>query len=745
MWSVYHTRWWLVQKIIHICGMGIFGYLNWTRVFYYRLLGARIGKGVRIDRSTTLGEYDLVEIGDGVELDRCICRPFAVERNTTMYLGKIRLGRNSAVGLKTIIAPGTDLPEDTCLGANSSSWEWQDASESNRDQSAWKIPEPHWLLWILFGLPIHFMIKAISLLPWIGGLSGLATTSRSQEGADLLLSLVSWFANPTRVGFHFLARILDSCFGPMVFLSLVAALKAFMDVIFGKIRPSLTIQRSHVDRFRMALLSHLVPNGDISEVTSYFGTHYEITSVIVRILGGKVGKRVYWPGNGPSIQNFDLIDIGDDVIFGSRSHIITSDGNGCDYVRIAEGAMVADRVVLLPGCQVSEQAVLGSGTLTQRNAFYPPGSTWIGSKKGGPISLNSPTPRSMVSKYSGHSVSPQLPNNSFNNVSEEEKNIVCQSCTQARSASLESRRSSEAHSPLLSNVPPPLPSTTTSITPFGRAFYGKDAPYHVHGLFTITLYSVLANIFISVYWNVPTILSLQILFKVANHSYFSPLFTESAFRTVYILCVLWISFSFLHVIFSVAALAICICAKWLLLRRREQGNYDWDKSSYCQRWQVLLTIERIRRRHVGGEDILALLTGTWYCALYFRLLGAKIGKDCALFASGTFSVSFTEPDLVTLGDRVAVDDASLVAHINSRGNFCLNTLVVGDRSVLRTGSRLLSGAAMGKDACLLEHTLVMAGDEVEDGATCQGWPANAFTGARIKTKDTKTEEGSGEY
>ena len=467
--------------------------------------------------------------------------------------------------------------------------------------------------------------------------------------------------------------------------------------------------------------------------------------MIVRILGGKVGKRVYWPGNGPSIQNFDLIDIGDDVIFGSRSHIITSDGNGCDYVRIAEGAMVADRVVLLPGCQVSEQAVLGSGTLTQRNAFYPPGSTWIGSKKGGPISLNSPTPRSMVSKYSGHSVSPQLPNNSFNNVSEEEKNIVCQSCTQARSASLESRRSSEAHSPLLSNVPPPLPSTTTSITPFGRAFYGKDAPYHVHGLFTITLYSVLANIFISVYWNVPTILSLQILFKVANHSYFSPLFTESAFRTVYILCVLWISFSFLQVIFSVAALAICICAKWLLLRRREQGNYDWDKSSYCQRWQVLLTIERIRRRHVGGEDILALLTGTWYCALYFRLLGAKIGKDCALFASGTFSVSFTEPDLVTLGDRVAVDDASLVAHINSRGNFCLNTLVVGDRSVLRTGSRLLSGAAMGKDACLLEHTLVMAGDEVEEGATCQGWPANAFTGARIKTMDTKTEEGSGEY
>src|SRR5262249_37710624 len=143
------------------------------------------------------------------------------------------------------------------------------------------------------------------------------------------------------------------------------------------------------------------------------------------------------------------------------------------------------------------------------------------------------------------------------------------------------------------------------------------------------------------------------------------------------------------------------------------------KSSYCQRWQMLLTIERIRRKRADGEDVLALLTGTSYLALYYRLQGAKIGQDCALFAGGHVSLPFTEPDLLTLGDRVAVDDASLIAHINSRGNFNLNPLVVGDRSILRTGSRLLSGATMGRDACLLEHTLVMAGDEIEDSSTYQ--------------------------
>lgn len=212
---------------------------------------------------------------------------------------------------------------------------------------------------------------------------------------------------------------------------------------------------------------------------------------------------------------------------------------------------------------------------------------------------------------------------------------------------------------------------------------------------------------------------------------------------------LYISFSFFQVVFSAIALGVCICAKWLLVGQREQGDYDWDKSSYCQRWQILLTIERIRHKQVGGEDILSLLTGTHYFSTYFRLLGAKIGKDCALFAGGEISLSFTEPDLLTLGDRVAVDDASLVAHINSRGNFKLNPLVVGDRSVLRTGSRLLSGAVMGDDSCLLEHTLVMAGDEVDNGTTCQGWPADDFAGSRVilessETQIEKTSEQKGE-
>lgn len=132
-----------------------------------------------------------------------------------------------------------------------------------------------------------------------------------------------------------------------------------------------------------------------------------------------------------------------------------------------------------------------------------------------------------------------------------------------------------------------------------------------------------------------------------------------------------------------------------------------------------------------------MITGTQWIVLYFRALGADIGKDVALFANGLPSLMLTEPDLLTLGDRVAVDDASLVGHINTRGKFDLNPLVVGERSVLRSGSRLLSGARLEADACMLEHTLVMAGDVIEAGSTVQGWPAEEFRQSRTPTLKMK--------
>lgn len=208
MWSSYHTRWWLCQKAISIAGKGVFNLTNETRVWYYRLMGANIGNNVSIAKGTTLGEYDLLTIENDVVLERCLVRPFAAERNTSMYLGRIRLGANSSVGLASIVVAGTSVPANASIGPNSSSWEIKGADEANRDLAASLIPEAHWALLFFAGLPIRAAVEFVGILPWLACLVALVLKEPDDRIRDVLRAVIMWFASPRRVGYHVSVAIL---------------------------------------------------------------------------------------------------------------------------------------------------------------------------------------------------------------------------------------------------------------------------------------------------------------------------------------------------------------------------------------------------------------------------------------------------------------------------------------------------------------------------------------------------------
>ncbi|PNS19318.1 hypothetical protein CAC42_2495 [Sphaceloma murrayae] len=722
MWGFYHTRWWLVQKILSVCGKGHFGMSNFGLVMYYRMLGAKIGSGVTIARSATLGEYDLLEIGNGATLDKCIFRAFAVEKHTAMYLGRVKLGKDASVGLNAVIAPGTTVADDMHIGPNSSSWELEDANEESKNLSALKSPAANFLLDLIVSYPLSALVNLVRSLPWMGGLIPVVML-QPHDSPDKVLAIIAWFAEPYRIGFHYLALILHAYLGPMTWFLAIFIVKKLVDTLLGKQVTAPAMGRSQAYKLRQSILKHIITPAQFHKLVDLFGAHYEITSVLYRALGSKVGQRVYWPGTGPAVQDFDLLDIGDDVVFGSRSHIVTSDGNGSDVVKVGNGAMISDRVVLLPGTTVGDKTVFGSGALSRRDKTYQSSTVWVGSRGGEAICLSDTRRKETTVSDFKAGLDKRL-----NVVAIKEVSPSLSDSESGKSTPFNGSTATTLHSTPLTTSPPNEPAPTSS--PFGRAFYSKLAPYHVFGLPTIVLYSSFLTIFTAFFWNVGTTTSVQIvsfvlphLGKIVSPSHISRPFLIYALFTA--------SIALLQTFLAILALALVIAAKWLLLGRRRPGNYNWDKSPYCQRWQLYLTIERLRRHCYGGQGILGLLTGTHWMVVYFRLLGAKIGKDCALFASGSPSCMFTEPDLLTLGDRVSVDDASLVGHINSRGVFDLNELSVGTGSVLRSGTRLLSGAKMGRETVLMEHCLVMAGDEVEEGTVRQGWPSEEFEGKRM--------------
>merc|ERR1712176_1414518 len=120
--------------------------------------------------------------------------------------------------------------------------------------------------------------------------------------------------------------------------------------------------------------------------------------------------------------------------------------------------------------------------------------------------------------------------------------------------------------------------------------------------------------------------------------------------------------------------------------RRQPGSYPWDTSSYSQRWQLYLALAPIRG-FACGRDILDFFRGSQFLVWYFRALGAKIGKNVCLYPNGADPM-MTEPEMVTIDDGACIDDASLIAHLNTQGVFSINKLHVGKNSVMRTFSRL---------------------------------------------------------
>ena len=53
----------------------------------------------------------------------------------------------------------------------------------------------------------------------------------------------------------------------------------------------------------------LLPTGTLGGVTILVGKHYEMVSWLLRALGAKIGKRVYWPGSGVVCYEHDLLEV----------------------------------------------------------------------------------------------------------------------------------------------------------------------------------------------------------------------------------------------------------------------------------------------------------------------------------------------------------------------------------------------------------------------------------------------------
>ena len=161
---------------------------------------------------------------------------------------------------------------------------------------------------------------------------------------------------------------------------------------------------------------------------------------------------------------------------------------------------------------------------------------------------------------------------------------------------------------------------------------------------------------------------------------------------------------------SPASLLLPVLAKWLLIGRYRAGDYPLWGWYYFRWWLV---------NRVDAMAPVAHLEGTPLLNAYYRLMGAKIGKDVHLGSDnlGMF-------DLISIGDGTTVSaESSLLGYTVQNGLLKLRPISVGTDCYIGTHAILAPGSKMEDGSGLGNLSMLPAGGRVPAGQNWIGSPA----------------------
>jgi non-ribosomal peptide synthetase-like protein len=159
-------------------------------------------------------------------------------------------------------------------------------------------------------------------------------------------------------------------------------------------------------------------------------------------------------------------------------------------------------------------------------------------------------------------------------------------------------------------------------------------------------------------------------------------------------------------------LALSIAAKWLIIGRYRAGAHPLWGSYYLRWWLVA------RLQAMSGAGLLA---GTPLMSVYYRLMGAKVGRGCAL---DTPLCSIF--DLVSIGDDTSIGaETQLPGYRVENGCLLIGRVDIGSRCFIGVHSALGLDVRMGDDTRLDDQSLLPDGAVMAAGEQRRGAPAQA--------------------
>lgn len=159
------------------------------------------------------------------------------------------------------------------------------------------------------------------------------------------------------------------------------------------------------------------------------------------------------------------------------------------------------------------------------------------------------------------------------------------------------------------------------------------------------------------------------------------------------------------------SMLLIVVLRWTMLPRVRPGTYPVTGFFYWRRWFVSLLIE-------AALDTLSSLFATVYMRLWYRLMGARIGRGTEI--STSFAGRY---ELITLGvGNFVADDVVLNDDQLRRNWMTLDTVETGDQVFIGNEAVIGGGARIGTSALVGVKSRLPSGGSVGAGETWFGSP-----------------------
>ncbi|MFH1812496.1 MAG: DapH/DapD/GlmU-related protein [Pseudomonadota bacterium] len=158
-----------------------------------------------------------------------------------------------------------------------------------------------------------------------------------------------------------------------------------------------------------------------------------------------------------------------------------------------------------------------------------------------------------------------------------------------------------------------------------------------------------------------------------------------------------------YFVFGVDLALLVVLIKWGSLYRARAGEFPFFS------FRVVMWALTAQLHDMACFFFLKQIRGTPYLNVYFRMLGARIGRGVIINTT-----AIGDWDLITIEDEVMVgDDAVILAHVGEKGLLKMAPVHIGKSCTIGRDTAIFPGVTLGEGAVVAAMTVVPKGRHLD--------------------------------